>query len=263
MKKKPESKQRKSTSLQMKYGDTFLLGEHLLVYGSATDEELIRKVLKDKKINATICDPPYGVSYVASKENFQTLAKRKHIVGDEITSDSEYIEFSKKWLSPVIPFLSKDNSVYIFNSDKMIFALRTAMLELGFKFSQLLIWVKDRAVIGRLDYLPQHELIAYGWYGRHHFRKSKSKSVLVFPKPNRSRLHPTMKPVGLLRHIILNSTKINETVYDPFAGSGTTLIACEHTKRKAIVIELDKEYCRTIIKRWEILSGNKAEKYEN
>jgi len=75
----------------------------------------------------------------------------------------------------------------------------------------------------------------------------------------RAKKHPTMKPVGLLRRLILNSTKIGETVYDPFGGSGSTLIACEHTSRKCIMIEMDPKYCETIVKRWEILTKQKAE----
>lgn len=138
----------------------------------------------------------------------------------------------------------------------MIFALRQACLEAGMKIAQLIVWVKDRAIVGRLDYLPQHELILYGWKGTHDFKRGKDKSVAFYPKPSQSKLHPTMKPVGLLRRLILNSTKVGDTVYDPFGGSGSTLIACEHTKRKCIMVEMDPEYCETIVARWQKLTGN-------
>ena len=114
--------------------------------------------------------------------------------------------------------------------------------------------------MGRLDYLPQHELIAYGWAGTHEFRKAKDRSVLFHPKPTRSPLHPTMKPVGLLRRLVLNSSDVGGVVYDPFGGSGSVLIACEQTKRRCLTVELDPEYCRTIIARWERLTGGKAER---
>lgn len=81
------------------------------------------------------------------------------------------------------------------------------------------------------------------------------KSVTFYPKPSSSKLHPTMKPVGLLRRLILNSTKVGDTVYDPFGGSGSTLVACEHTKRKCIMVEMDPEYCETIVARWQKLTG--------
>ena len=109
----------------------------------------------------------------------------------------------------------------------MIFALKDGMADAGFRLAQILIWIKNNQVIGRRDYLAKHELIAYGWYGTHQFYKSKDKSVLFYPKPNVSPLHPTTKPAGLIRRLILNSSSIGDIIYDPFAGSGTTLIACE------------------------------------
>jgi DNA modification methylase len=142
----------------------------------------------------------------------------------------------------------------------MIFALKNSLDELKIKLAQLLIWIKNHAVVGRLDYLPQHELIAYGWYGRHKFVRSKDKSVLFYPKPSKSKLHPTMKPIRLLRKLILNSSKINDLVYDPFLGSGSTMIACEQTKRRCFGIELSPEYCQVIINRFEKLTGIKAVK---
>jgi DNA modification methylase len=90
------------------------------------------------------------------------------------------------------------------------------MILAGMRFTQLLIWIKDSAIIGRLDYLPQHELIAYGWYKKHIFYGGKAKSILPFPRVRKNTIHPTMKPIPLLRELILNSTKRNDIVYDPF-----------------------------------------------
>jgi len=245
----------------VKIGNIFQLGEHKIACGNINDKNLLKTLIKDNKICSLILDPPYGVAYVESKSGFkQKLACEKIIANDHEQSDKEYEEFSFNWLANIKPYLSKKNSVYIFNSDKMIFALRQAMLRAGYKFTQLLIWVKSHAVIGRLDYLPQHELIAYGWFGTHEFKRSKDKSVLFYPKPNKSKLHSTMKPVGLLRNLILNSTKIGDIVFDGFGGSGSTLVACEHTRRKCLMIELDEGHCSTIIARWEKLTGLKAKK---
>lgn len=245
----------------VKIGNIFQLGEHKLACGNINDKDLLKALIKDSKICSLILDPPYGVAYVESKSGFkQKLACEKIIANDQKQTDQEYEDFSFNWLANIKPYLTKKNSVYIFNSDKMIFALRQAMLRAGYKFTQLLIWVKSHAVIGRLDYLPQHELIAYGWFGTHDFKRSKDKSVLFYPKPNKSKLHSTMKPVALLRNLILNSTKIGDIVFDGFGGSGSCLIACEHTKRKCLMIELDEGHCSTIIARWEKLTSLKAEK---
>ncbi|MFH1749562.1 MAG: DNA methyltransferase [bacterium] len=155
---------------------------------------------------------------------------------------------------------NQKNSAYIFNSDKMIFALRQGMLDAGFKFSQLLIWVKSHAVIGRLNYLPAHELIAYGWFGTHEFKKSQDRSVLFYPKPNKSKLHPTMKPIPLLRNLLLNSSSIGDIVFDGFLGSGSTILAAEQVKRVCLGCEIDPKYCQIILKRVEKATGYKPKK---
>lgn len=249
------------TRLTIKQGDTFILGEHILVCGDCTDSALIKGTVGKKKLALVVTDPPYGIAYVEGKEGFRK-AKTAHtaIKNDHLQSDDEYRAFTRKWIEAVRPQLERKNAFYIFNSDRMIFPLRDGMQDAGCHLAQLLVWVKTQAIVGRLDYLPQHELIAYGWLGVHEFHRSKDKSVIVYPKPTRSVLHPTMKPVGLLRQLILNSSKIGDTVYEPFAGSGSTLIACEQTKRKCIAIELDPHYCEVIIRRFEKLTGINAQK---
>ena len=248
-----ESKQKIST----KQGDIIRLGKHVLYCGDALSVNV--KSLHKEPIHLILTDPPYAVDYVASKRGIQKTHTDKDIANDGFMTDKEYIEFSEKWLTCILPHLTSKNSIYVFNSDKMIFALRSAFINLGIKVSQLIVWIKNSAVVGRLDYLPQHELILYGWKGTHHFRRSKGKSVLFAPKPTRSKLHPTMKPVGLLRKLILNSTRIGDTVYDPFGGSGSTLVACEHTKRTCIMVEMDPAYCNTIIKRWQKITYGKQQ----
>lgn len=246
--------------MRIQTGDLIRLGEHLLLCGDSTKQEEVVRIIADRTINLILTDPPYGVGYVESKADFtQTLGKPKEIKNDHVQSEDEYLTFTEKWMRLLPSFMAVKNAVYIFNTDKMLFPLRSAMERSGFRFAQLLIWAKTHAVIGRMDYLPQHELIAYGWYGTHAFRKSKDKSILVYPKPSKSKLHPTMKPVGLLRRLILNSSLVGDTVYDPFGGSGSTLLACEQTRRKCITIETDSEYCETIVSSWERMSGKRAE----
>ena len=243
----------------MKAGDIYQLGLHRLVCGDSSDPELLKQLVGEDKIALIVCDPPYGVSYVESKQGIAKLASTKVIANDNIENESDYEAFTNAWLTAIKPYLARKNSLYIFNSDKMLLPTIQALKTSGGKFAQLLIWAKTQAVIGRLDYLPQHELIIYGWYGTHTFTKSKDKSILIYPKPSSSKLHPTMKPVGLLRRLILNSSKVGDTVFDGFVGSGSTLIACEQTNRQCLSVELDPEYCQVVINRWEKLTGQKAE----
>jgi site-specific DNA-methyltransferase (adenine-specific) len=243
----------------------YKLGDHIVAQGDATDAEFVSRVTKGISVRSVVCDPPYGVAYVENKdwmgmrgEESAHFKAHKKIAGDELQTEREYAEFTEKWIDAVKPNLTPKNTFYIFNSDWMICALREGMKAAGLYYSQLIIWVKNSIVLGRKDYNPQHELIAYGWFGSHKFERGKAKSVLFCPKPTKAKLHPTMKPVELLRKIIANSTKTGEWVYDPFLGSGSTLIACEHLGRRCVGIELDKGYVLTAVARWEKLTGLKA-----
>jgi DNA modification methylase len=240
----------------------YKLGNHILAQGDATDPVFVSRVVKGITVRAVVCDPPYGVAYVENKDwmglrgtESKHFAGHKKIKGDQMQSEEKYRDFTQRWIEAVKPNLAPKNAFYIFNSDWMICALREGMKAAGLYYSQLIIWVKNSIVLGRKDYNPQHELIAYGWYGTHKFERGKAKSVLFCPKPVKAKLHPTMKPVELLRKLIANSTKTGEWVYDPFLGSGSTLIACEHLGRRCLGIELDGEYVKTAVARWEKLTG--------
>lgn len=247
----------KKPSNSINPGDVFRIGDHHIACGDCRDKDLVAKLAAcaGKKIKAVIADVPYGVAVAESKRGFSTLRKDKDIANDGLQSDADYELFTGAWITALLPHLVAKNSFYVFNADKMVFALRQGMLAAGLHFGQLLVWVKTHAVVGRLDYAPQHELIAYSWHGTHEFLKSKDKSVIVYPKPSKSPLHPTMKPVGLIRHLILNSSRIGDVIIDPFLGSGTTLVACEQTKRACLGIDIDPEYVQTAITRLEKITG--------
>lgn len=244
----------------IKPGTIWQLGQHRLAYGDCRDKKLVSKLLGGQKINLICSDPPYGVAVVESNRNFKQVSKDKKIFNDHIQSNDEYRSFSYAWLEVMRSHLASYNACYIFNADKMIWSLRDGLIDAKFKLAQLLVWVKSQSVVGRLDYAPQHELIVYGWYGKHRFQRSKDKSVFFYQRPSRSKLHPTTKPIGLIRRLILNSSEIGGSVFDGFLGSGTTLLACEQTKRKCFGIELDLEYCLTTIRRWEQLTGLKVKR---
>ena len=247
------------------------LGDHIVARGDSTDPLFVEKVTRGLSIREVVADPPYGVGYVENKDwvefrgpSMEGKGSTRHraIRGDHRQTEEEYAGFTEAWVKALVPRLAEKNSFYIFNSDLMICALKEGMEKAGVHFSQLIVWVKNSIVLGRKDYNPQHELIVYGWHGAHRFERSSARSVIFCPKPARSELHPTMKPVELLRKLIANSTRIGEWVYDPFLGSGSTLIACEHLKRRCLGIEIDGEYVKTSIARWERLTGRKAEKIE-
>jgi len=240
------------------------LGKHRLILGDATNKEDLDRLIEKEKITLILTDPPYGVGYVEGKQDFlKTIhhdSKGKEfpiIQGDGV--DSDYYKFSTKWLEAVKPYLKNKNSFYIFNGDAKLRELFNALYDTKYTKSSILIWLKNHIVVGRKDYHPQHELIVYGWYGSHLYFGNRDKTALFYPKPNKSKLHPTMKPPALLRRLIYHSTKPGDTVLDPFGGSGSTLIACEQLGRVCFMAELEESYCTTIIERWEKLTGQKAE----
>lgn len=117
--------------------------------------------------------------------------------------------------------------------------------------------------MGRQDYQWKHEPILYGWKdgGSHQFFGGRNQTtVWDIDKPTKSTDHPTMKPIALIVKGIENSSKSEDLIFDPFLGSGSTLIACEQTNRICYGVELDPKYCDVIIKRWENLTGEKAKK---
>ena len=240
----------------MKQGETIQLGEHLLVCGDCRNQADVDKLLAGKKIKSVITDPPYGVNYVKNKDwlglrgsEANHFKKFENIKGDELTGD-KYIEFTEGWIKPILNYIESYNSFYVFGCDLVFSELKKGAMNAGIYYSQMIIWIKNSIVLGRKDYNPQHELILYGWYKRHKFYKSTARSIIFCPKPSRSKKHPTMKPVRLLRELVLNSTKIGDYVYDGFGGSGSTLIACEQTKRKCLMMEIDEHYCDVIVQRY-------------
>ena len=245
--------------MKINKGDIFKVGDHIIGCGDSTDRDFVSKVIGKNKIRAIVTDPPYGVAYVENKKGFAKLGVKdeKIIVGDHLQSEDEYGDFTRKYLGAVIPYLEDYNGCYIFNADPMFPSLRKGMKDAGFYYSQMIIWIKNQPVMSRKDYLSQYELIAYGWFGKHKMERSKSKNVIYHPRPNRSRLHPTQKPIGLLRKIIPDNTNVGDIVYDPFLGSGSTAIASEHLGRKCIGLEIDGEYVSIVLRRLEKLTGQK------
>lgn len=206
-----------------------------------------------------LTDPPYGVDYSSKNEFLNKLDKgnrvQKEIINDNI---EDYRQFFGDFLEN-IPF-SEYSSFYITISGLKLFELSQALEDKNYKISQHIVWVKNNHVLGRQDYVNKHEFIIYGWKNKHKFYGDFQTTVWEIDKPQKSELHPTMKPIELLVPPVRNSTKENMTVYDPFLGSGSTLISCEQTNRVCYGMEIDPGYIDVIIQRWENFTGQKAKK---
>jgi len=248
---------------EVKTGDVWKLGEHKLICGDCTDEQYVTKLMFDELADMVFTDPPYGVDY-ASKNDFLNSIDKGNRIQTPMENDAieDYNKFSGSWLQVMKYHLAIKNSVYICTSYSKLFDLLEQFKQKEFYFSQLLVWVKNNHVLGRSDYANKHELILYGWLGKHEYYGNFDTTVWEIDRPLKSELHPTMKPIELCSRAIKNSSKPREIVLDLFGGSGSTLIACEELDRKCRMMEIDPKYCSVIIERWEKLTEQKGEKLE-
>lgn len=241
-------------------GDLWLLGNHRVLCGDSTNEENIKKLFDGQKADMMFTDPPYNVDYGSSKN---PKYKPRSIQNDNM-STNQFINFIEEFLNAAKPHVKQGSPVYICYGERSGLEFLTAFKNAGLHQSCNVIWKKDVIVLGRSDYHYIHEPIFYGWFeGQKHiyYGDRKQQSVWEIKRPKRSDLHPTMKPIELIDKAMMNSSKNEDIIYEPFGGSGSTLISAEKNNRICYAIELDPKYCDTIIQRWEDFTGNKATKY--
>ena len=238
-----------------KIGDVWILGKHRLMCGDSTKKENINYLINNQEADMILTDPPYNVDYEGG-------TKEKLKIKNDNMNETEFYNFLLDSFKNMYEALKCGGNIYVFHADTEGLNFRKAFKTVGFKLAQCLVWVKNVFVMGRQDYQWRHEPILYGWKeGKaHYFTDSRNQTtVLEFDKPIKNEEHPTMKPIDLLAYLIKNSSKENELILDLFGGSGSTLIAAEQTNRKCYTMELDPKYCDVIIRRWEKLTGQKAE----
>ena len=237
-------------------GDVWILGEHRLLCGDATQMADVEKVLAGGLADMVFCDPPYGVNYGATMKDKLRGQKRK-IANDNLGND-----FGPFLRDACVNILAvTKGAIYICMSSSELHTLHRAFTEAGGHWSTFVIWAKNNFTMGRSDYQRQYEPILYGWKeGTEHYwcGARDQGDVWLVKKPVSNDLHPTMKPVELVERALRNSSKSRDTVLDPFAGSGSTLIACEKAGRQARLIELELKYCDVIVARWQQFTGKQA-----
>ena len=219
--------------------------------------ELLKEI-DSKSIDLVITDPPYGV--IGIQDGYK-------IEWDSFRSDSEFYDFTLKWLNQIYRVLKVGGQAYIFWSQKRMFRFRELVDNTKFRFKRMLIWYHSNlAKPTRKMYLWTYDPIFYlikgdkPKYFDADFVSRHNVDVFIIPKPqnwkNKIRYHPCEKPIELIKILIMNSSKPGDTVLDCFAGSGTTLVASEELGRRWIGIEINKEYCEIAKHRLEKLRGN-------
>jgi site-specific DNA-methyltransferase (adenine-specific) len=233
-------------------GDLFEIGEHRLLCGDSTQTDTFEKLMQGELADMVVTDPPYNVAYEGKTKDALTIEN------DSMGND-EFYKFLYDFYTALTTAVKKGGAIYVWHASSEVINFGKALVDAGWLLKQQLIWVKNSMVMGRQDYQWKHEPCLYGWLkGDSHkwYSDRKQTTVIEFDRPNRNGEHPTMKPIGLFSYQIENSSKIGDIVIDAFAGSGTTMVACEQIKRKAYVIEYDPKYCQVIINRMRKLDPN-------
>jgi DNA modification methylase len=232
-------------------GEMWQLGEHRLLCGDGTKRPDLDRLLEGKPCDLVFTDLPYNVDYRGK------TSKRLKLANDNL--GDEFQQFLHAACTAMLAMCR--GPLYICMSSSELHRLYAAFTQAGGHWSTYVIWTKNVFTLGRSDYQRQYEPILYGWpEGVKHFwcGARDQGDVWFVDKPYRNDVHPTMKPVALMERALTNSSRAGDVVLDPFAGSGSTLIACENLKRRARVVEIEPGYADVIVRRWQQYTGQSA-----
>ncbi len=239
-----------------KTGDLYLLGDHRLICGDSTMPDVVAQVMGGNEPNLMVTDPPYGVNYDAGWRNGKGGKAGKGIKGSGKVQNDHQFDWSIAWS------LFTGNVAYVWCSSLFLPEIAKSLEDCGFEKKSLIIWAKQNFAISRGDYHWKHETC---WYairkGHPHNWQGSRKETTVWDIQNMAAMggdknqdektsHSTQKPLECMARPIRNNSAEGDWVYDPFLGSGTTMIAAEQLGRRCIGIELSAAYCDIIVNRW-------------
>ena len=246
------------TEPKAKLGDVYILGNHRLMCGDSTNPQHVDKLLNGANPILMVTDPPYGVNY--NPEWREEVDKGARNTG-KVLNDDRY-DWSEAYS------LFTGDIAYVWHSALYTHKFAQNLVDNGFDLVSLIIWNKQHFVLSRGDYHNKHEPL---WYavrkGQKHNWQGRRDQTTVWDIDNNNygakakeeqTGHGTQKPLECMLRPILNNSKKGQSVYDPFGGSGTTLIACEKSERNCYMMELSPAYVDIIINRWKKETGQEA-----
>jgi len=243
---------------KVKLGDVWQLGAHRLMCGDSTKHEDVERLMDGKKADMVFTDPPYNTGM--SEKTNSGSTRLNHMFDDSYTDD-EWASFLTDFLASYF-LLMKDDCVAYMSLDWRRSHELVAKAKEVFHFSNLIVWDKVVHGLGS-DYQYTHEFLHVFKKGKpiinsHQGDQEYQDVWHIQRKVGRDDDHATKKPIELITRALSHASRANEIVVDLFAGSGSTLIACEQTKRVCYTMELDPKYCDVVIARWEKLTGQTA-----
>lgn len=248
-------------------GDVWKLDQHRLMCGDSTSIDAVDKLMEGQKADMVFTDPPYGMSYgggrakgehALNKQTGGVLIKAHGMIkGDDLQGD-DLIQLVRDAIATAISCSKQGAAYYVCFTWRTYSEFEQAIELGGGTVANCIVWDKKSIGLGNSNYRPQHEFIFYvkggAWYGD----KSESDVWYMSRGATGEYVHPTQKPVELVERALSNSSKGGDIILDSFGGSGSTLIACEKSGRKARLMELDPKYIDVIIKRWQDYTGREA-----
>lgn len=236
-------------------GDVWVMGNHLIICGDSTDADTVAKVLNGVKPHLMVTDPPYGVEYDASWRDSALGGKVGGRATGKVLNDNK-ADWTEAWV------LFPGDVAYVWHAGLFAAKVADSLASCGFEMKSKIIWAKQHFAIGRSHYHWQHEPC---WYAVRRSAKGawngdrKQSTIWNIDKPTKSETgHGTQKPVECMKRPIENNSSPGQAVYEPFSGSGTTIIAGEMTGRAVHAIELNPAYVDVTVKRWSDFTGKDA-----
>lgn len=230
-------------------GDLWALGRHRLLCGNSTNPDDVKKALCGAVPHLMVTDPPYGVEYDPSAARAPTVGSARGKVANDDRAD-----WREAWE------LFPGDVAYVWHSMLHAATVVESLVATGFTIRAEIVWAKNQLVMSRGHYHPQHESCWYAVRSRGHWSGDRKQTTLwQIDKPRRSETgHGTQKPIECMKRPIENNSTHGQSVYEPFSGSGTTIIAAEMTGRNCHAIEIDPLYVDVAVKRWQEFTGQKA-----
>ena len=233
-------------------GDLWVLGRHRLMCGDATQAADVARLLDGVVPHLMVTDPPYGVDYDPDWRN-RAGASATQRTGKVLNDDRA--DWREAWA------LFPGEVAYVWHGALHATTVAESLVACGFDIRSQIIWAKERHVLSRGHYHWQHEPCWYAVKGKGHWSGDRTQSTL-WSIPNRDQdattVHGTQKPVECMRRPMLNNASSGQAVYEPFSGSGTSLIAAETTARACRAMELDPAYVDVAVMRWQTFTGQTA-----
>ena len=235
-------------------GIVWVLGRHRLMCGDSTRADDVQHLLGEARPHLMVTDPPYGVGYEPAWRNRALAGKDTRRTGRVLNDDRA--DWREAWA------LFPGEVAYVWHGALHAATVAESLIACGFEIRAQIIWTKERLVLSRGHYHWMHEPCWYAVKGKAHWQGGR-KQVTVWRIPSKDQdadtTHGAQKPVQCMQRPIENHSSPGQVVYEPFSGSGTTLIAAQVTGRACLAMELDPAYVDVALGRWKAFTGQKAE----